>query len=547
MPLRSAGLGLKLNLYLLLLFAVLGAATSAILVYGFNRTQDNATQRSQEALEELGRLTLSAAAGGGAEQGGLQFESASEIGQQAANYMESFGQVGATTPGIDSSALARTDAGLYYDPDPSRTSDLLIWSYVALDDAPVQDELAYSAPLDAIFDTLFRSFADEVGGRNFDPDVIAFFGVNGVNRYYPPRGLHELALGDRDVAPLFQRVGPMANPERQTIWTAPYQDSAGQGLVVTAESPVYEGDVLRGAMQVDLLIDRLVDEINDIRPTPGGFAFYVDVDGDLFLTEAYDLLTREASDNAEFAAVLDGMRAGRGVEGVTLSDLETGVVVDLEGEAFIIAYFPLPSLGGSFAVAAPVSEITAAAAAITAGIDEEGNRTFLAILAAMGALFLLALVGAGYLNRQILLQPIGELLQGARAVGSGDLDTAIPVRSSDELGTLAGAFNSMVGEVRARGAELEQEVSERQQAQGELSALFAAMDDLVVVFDGDGRGVRQARTSPSALTAAVGNVEGRSLPEFMPPDQAELVVLPRKVVHRREAGTAPPTPPCGRR
>ena len=26
-----------------------------------------------------------------------------------------------------------------------------------------------------------------------------------------------------------------------------------------------------------------------------------------------------------------------------------------------------------------------------------------------------------------------------------------------------------------------------------------------------------------------------------------LAVLPRNVVHRREAGTAPPTPPCGRR
>ena len=32
-----------------------------------------------------------------------------------------------------------------------------------------------------------------------------------------------------------------------------------------------------------------------------------------------------------------------------------------------------------------------------------------------------------------------------------------------------------------------------------------------------------------------------------PPASAELAVLPRKVVHRREAGTAPPTPPCGRR
>ena len=30
-------------------------------------------------------------------------------------------------------------------------------------------------------------------------------------------------------------------------------------------------------------------------------------------------------------------------------------------------------------------------------------------------------------------------------------------------------------------------------------------------------------------------------------DVLELAVVPRNVVHRREAGTAPPTPPCGRR
>ena len=293
MPLRSAGLGLKLNLYLLLLFVVLGAATSAILVYGFNRTQDNATERSQEALEELGRLTLSAVAGGAAGQGGLQFETASEIGQQAARYMESFGQVGATAPEVDSSGLARTEAGLYYDPDPSRTSDLLIWSYAELDDAPVQDELAYSAALDAIFDTLFRRSADEIGGGNFGPGAIAFLGTNGVDRYYPPIGLHELAPGDLDVFPVSERVGPTGNPDRRTIWRARTRTRRAGACSVTAESPVYEGDAFRGAMQVDLLIDRLADEINGIRPTPGAFAFCVDVD--LLRTGAYELLAGEAS------------------------------------------------------------------------------------------------------------------------------------------------------------------------------------------------------------------------------------------------------------
>ena len=420
MPLRSASLGLKLNLYLLLLFVVPGAATSAILVYGFNRTQDNATERSQEALEELGRLTLSAVAGGAAGQGGLQFEMASEIGQQAARYMESFGQVGAAAPVVDSSGLARTEAGLYYDPDPSRTSDLLISSYVELDDTPVQDELAYSAALDAIFDTRFGRSADAIGGGNFGPGAIAFLGTNGVNRYYPPIGLHELAPGDLDVFPVSERVGPTGNPDRRTIWRAPYEDEAGRGLLGHCREPRLRGRCVPWG-HAGRSPDRPAGRRDQRHPAHAGRLPLLRRRrrrrrspanrGGVSARLAGEELVRE------FAAVLDGMRAGGVEDGITVSGVETGVVVEkvlLEGEGFFIAYTPLPSLGGSFAVAAPVSEITADAAAIIAGVDEEGTRTFRAMLAAMEALFLLGVVGAGYLNRRVLLHPSGSWC-GARA------------------------------------------------------------------------------------------------------------------------------------
>ena len=45
---------------------------------------------------------------------------------------------------------------------------------------------------------------------------------------------------------------------------------------------------------------------------------------------------------------------------------------------------------------------------------------------------------------------------------------------------------------------------ERQEAQGELNALFAAMDNVVIVFDGDGRCVRMAPTNPDSLSALPG-------------------------------------------
>ncbi len=45
----------------------------------------------------------------------------------------------------------------------------------------------------------------------------------------------------------------------------------------------------------------------------------------------------------------------------------------------------------------------------------------------------------------------------------------------------------------------------------------------------------------------VGLARARAAAQPAEHDEPALGVLPRKVVHRREAGTAPPTPPCGRR
>jgi PAS domain S-box-containing protein len=517
MRFRSMSLGLKLNLALLVFFLTLGAATSALVIYGFNRTQDNAHDRSEEALEELGMLALKAFAAGAAESGGLQFEAASEIGQRSAVAMEAFHRTGATIS-LDLSTLARTEGGLLYDPDPDRTSDLIMLPYASSDDPAVQDEIVYGAALDTIFEAVSDSFEEAVGGRNFDPNAIGFIGANGTGRYYPPRGIHELIPPDLDISGLLLRAGPSENPMRTTTWTRPYEDAIGQGLVVTAESPVYEGDTYRGVIQVDLLIEDLIIQIDSVHPTPGGFAFYVDTEGELLRTDAFDRLTLESAANADLAGVLNMM---------SVANVEPEPVVEratLGGDDYFIAFAPMPSLGGSFAVAAPVSEITAEAAAITASIEEQGTRTLWAMLTAMGALFLAGLAGAGYLNRRVLLRPIGELLRGTSAVGSGDLDTTIAVGSRDELGALAAGFNSMVDELRTRGEVLEQEVRERREAQTELSALFAAMDDLVIVIDSEGRCLRSAPTNHELLAPLATDVVGRRLHDFMPVEVADLIL-----------------------
>ena len=54
----------------------------------------------------------------------------------------------------------------------------------------------------------------------------------------------------------------------------------------------------------------------------------------------------------------------------------------------------------------------------------------------------------------VVRRPIRELMAGTRRVSSGDLDFRIPVRSSDELGALAGSFNKMTHDLDSAKAEV---------------------------------------------------------------------------------------------
>lgn len=439
--LHPTSLGARLNLSLLVFLALVGGATTAILIYGFGRTQDATSASSQQALEELGSLALSAVVGGTAEQGGILFGTAGATGERASIYLATVRAGGGSPVREEAPSFAVVPKnGIRYDGDPQRNSDFILWPGIDASAFAVRDEIAYSAPLDEIFAALHAGLSDEVA---FSPAAIGFLGVNGVGRFYPPLGVHEtipeaIAANFNGVlTPKFVLLGPEGNPERRTIWTAPYQDNAGQGLVVTAETPVYEGDAFRGVIQVDLLIQNLMNQIDGIRPTPGSFAFYVDAAGELGRGGSYERLTAAAAENPEIAQILETMQDAPQIEDVSVRK------VRLDGAEFFIAYAQMPGLGGSFAVASPISEITAPAEGITAGIEAQGSQTLRFMLAAMGGLFAVGLVGATYLNRRFLVHPIAELVAGTRAIGAGALGTSIPVRGRDELGELAEAFNQM--------------------------------------------------------------------------------------------------------
>ena len=478
MRLPAASLGFKLNVALLMFVVVLGAATLAIILYGFNRTQDSAENRSQDALEEQGKVALQALVGGVADAGTLQFESAASIGQRASRYMQDFKASGGIA-NYDTSRLARTSAGVWYDPDPDRVSDLVVVNHGELEGAVLED-IVYTAALDPLYPALVEGFPGELTDDAYHPIAITFVSVEGVGRIYPPIGAEDNTPAEVDVSDFYDRFGPVANPDRLTVWTPPYEDLQGRGLVMTAQTPVYDGDMFRGIFEVDLSISELVELVNLLKATPRGFTFYVDTDGGIMQTDAYALLTREEPVNPGLAAVLEAMRAPGSPPGVFVE------TVTLEGEDFFVAYTSMPLPGGALAVAAPVDEVTAQAALITEGIEDEGNRTFAIVLAAMIALFAVGLIGATYMNRRLLLAPLQSLFAGTRAVAAGDLDTRVNLNRGDELGMLADSFNLMVDQLRESERNLEQRVEDRTrelQALMEVSRSMTSTLELRAVFD----------------------------------------------------------------
>jgi two-component system NtrC family sensor kinase len=82
----------------------------------------------------------------------------------------------------------------------------------------------------------------------------------------------------------------------------------------------------------------------------------------------------------------------------------------------------------------------------------------------------LAALLVGFFVHRLVYLPLRDLEGGAQRLAAGDLDQAIPVRSSDEFGKLAASFNTMTDALRMSRAELqglartlEQKVEERTQ------------------------------------------------------------------------------------
>jgi len=130
--------------------------------------------------------------------------------------------------------------------------------------------------------------------------------------------------------------------------------------------------------------------------------------------------------------------------------ISSGPAANLKTRAFpedwIVATVDEPSSGMTFGIARPIGE----------SLKEIRNTSLRNLGFGLGFIAL-ALLGVFPLSKRIT-RNLGFLTQGVEKLSSGDLNVRVPVKSKDEFGTLASAFNKMAEDLKQNQARvIEQE------------------------------------------------------------------------------------------
>ncbi|WP_291983213.1 ATP-binding protein [Luteitalea sp.] len=140
---------------------------------------------------------------------------------------------------------------------------------------------------------------------------------------------------------------------------------------------------------------------------------------------------------------------------------------------------------------------TLARQAVTTARDEAASSRRAVLFTTVVALAFAVLVSWHLTNR--IVTPLRRLTRGADAIRRGEFDERIDLRSGDELGELAAAFNDMATDLAEFRRTNVREMIEAKQA---LEATLEALPDAVLLLAPDGRILSMNRMAQATCRAA---------------------------------------------
>jgi GAF domain-containing protein/HAMP domain-containing protein len=450
-----------------LLVLLLVLTTVSVLIVGYmgvnsiQRFGESARQTSAGALRDQAEESLRQLALGEARRTDLTLAAVQQDAQRIAQYAA---RVFSDPEAFAGRAYWQAEDRMFVAPDgqyknaETDVSSAFVPDFVEIDEA-VLDALELGAYLDFVFVPTYEGSSSAVA---------VYLGTeHETTHYHPNIDLGAVVPPDFQVTqrPWYLAAAADENSEQNAVWSPVYVDATGQGLLVTASSPVYtskEGFV--GVVGIDVTLDAIAASIEEARVLGGGYAFLLDGEGRAIALpeQGYqDVLGRppeadevwpDLSDTpTAFGPVLvDMMAASTGFE-----VLETG------GKELFVAYAPLGSAGWSLATVAEKQAVLQAMAPLQTELGASTRSLVLTRILPVGGAILLAMAVAGLLLSRRLTNPIQEMAAAAQRIGAGEWDAPLPATGGDEIGVLARAFSQMTRQLRDVYTSLEQRVAQR--------------------------------------------------------------------------------------
>ncbi len=346
-------------------------------------------------------------------------------------------------------------------------------------------------------------------------------------------------------APYDPRTRPWYTTAKQSgkaSWSPIYVFTAAPVLGITPVMPIYnQTGSLQGVLAIDLTLSQISDFLKRIKISPSGQVFAIERSGEivasstdelpfvttkdgqkrLLATQSKNLLIRSASTylQKQFGSFTQISSQGQ-------------FTFDLDGKRQFITVAPLQDgrgLDWLIVVVIPEADF----------MEQINANTRTTILLCFFA-FILAIV-LGIFTSRWVVQPITRLLEASKALTkmsessdftSSELDGEVEVKGINELGLLAQSFNQMARQLRSSfvaleqtNSSLEQRVKERTAelaaTEAELRALFAAMNELIIVLDSTGRYLKIAPTNMSLLYKPSEELVGKTIGETFPQATAD--------------------------
>ncbi len=171
-------------------------------------------------------------------------------------------------------------------------------------------------------------------------------------------------------------------------------------------------------------------------------------------------------------------------------------------------------------------------------ISEAGARTQAELYVVGGLACLVALGCAGWLARSVT-RPIADTVRVLEAVARGDLTRTAEVTAADEVGRLAAALNTAIGNMRADVGEMARVRSMMEQAP--INVMFA--DRQLVVRYANPATIKTLKSIEHLLPIKAEDLVGQSIDIFhkRPEHQRRMLADPKNLPHRANITVGPET------